>query len=217
MKNYEYVTKVQANPIKKELITIIGLVQKEVRSEFTFSYQFIGSSKRNMITYDPKSNVGYDFDVNIIVNDYNNRYSPKKIRNILKNAFDKYVKDFCYDYGEDRKRVITIKVKDKINSKILYSCDFAVVNDYIDNNGNKCQKIIFYNKKQNKYVWQEQPRGFYDINQKIDWCKENNLWKEVRSLYIIKKNTNTDNSKKSRSIFAETVNIICQRYGYYDD
>lgn len=35
------------------------------RSDFTFQYTFIGSSSRNMITYDAKSNIGFDFDVNI--------------------------------------------------------------------------------------------------------------------------------------------------------
>ena len=33
--------------------------------------------------------------------------------------------------------------------------------------------------------------------------------------YIDKKNTNTDDNKKSRSIFAETIHQVCQQNGYY--
>ena len=46
----------------------------------------------------------------------------------------------------------------------------------------------------------------------------------MRDLYIEKKNKNTDKNKKSRSIFAETINEIVTKYDleydeddYYDD
>ena len=113
-----------------------------------------------------------------------------------------------YDYAEDSKRVLTIKVKDRKNSKILHSCDFAVANDYTDNQGNYHQKFIYFNKKQNTYEWQEQPEGFYMLDEKIGWIKENDLWQEVRDSYIERKNSNNNPNKKSRSIFAETVAAV---------
>lgn len=148
-----------------------------------------------MITRDKKSNIGYDFDVNIRVNDDDNEYSAKEIRRILKDGFDKHSKKFQYDYAEDSKRVLTIKVKDRKNSKILHSCDFAVANDYTDNQGNYHQKFIYFNKKQNTYEWQEQPEGFYMLDEKIGWIKENDLWQEVRDSYIERKNSNNDPNK----------------------
>ena len=65
MNHFEYVSKSKSMPIKKELIKIINPVQDELREQFTFDYKFIGSSSRNMITYDPKTNKGYDFDITI--------------------------------------------------------------------------------------------------------------------------------------------------------
>ena len=62
-------TKKEAAPVKAELLEIIHEVQDIVRDDFTFQYTFIGSSSRNMITEDIKSNIGYDFDVNLEVND----------------------------------------------------------------------------------------------------------------------------------------------------
>ena len=172
MKHFEYVTKKEFGPVKEELINLIKLVQDDVREHFTFRYDFIGSSSRNMITREVGDNVGYDFDVNIRVNDPDNKYTAKKIRNILKAAFDKHGKLFLYDNAEDSKRVLTIKVKDKKNSKILHGCEFAVVNDYIDDDGYECQEYIHFNKSQNTYEWQEQPDGYYLLNERIADIKE---------------------------------------------
>lgn len=217
MKDFEYVTKKEYLPVKNELIELINLVQDEVRDKFTFRFDFIGSASRNMITRDKKSNTGYDFDVNIRVNDDDNEYSAKEIRRILKEGFDKHSKKFQYDYAEDSKRVLTIKVKDRKNSKILHSCDFAVVNDYTDNQVNDRQEFIYFNKKQNTYEWQEQPEGFYMLDEKIGWIKENDLWQEVRDSYIERKNSNNDPNKKSRSIFAETVAAVFNDNGGFED
>ena len=214
MKEFEYVSKREYGPVKEDLVELIHLVQDEVREHFTFRYDFIGSASRNMITREINGNVGYDFDVNIRINDPDNSYSAKKIRNILKSAFDKHAKKFMYDDAEDSTRVITIKVKDRKNSKILHSCDFAVVNDYIDEDGDEHQEYIHFNKKQNTYEWQEQPEGYYMLLERIDDIKKYNLWQKVRDLYLEKKSKNTDLHKKSRSIFAETVKEVHDKYFY---
>ena len=220
MSNFKYVPKKEYLPVKKELINLINLVQNEVREYFTFSFEFIGSASRNMITRDESSNVGYDFDVNIMVNDNDNVYSAKEIKQILRAGFDKHSKKFDYDYSEDSKRVITFKVKDTEKSKVLHSCDFAIVNDYIDDNGDEHQEYIHFNKRQNTYEWQEQPDGFYMLPEKIEWIKNNGLWQKVRDRYLNNKNANSDPKKKSRSIFAETIaqiyNENSQHY-YCDD
>ena len=43
MYNYEYVTRNEALPIKKELIKIINQVQDLVREHFTFNFYFIST------------------------------------------------------------------------------------------------------------------------------------------------------------------------------
>lgn len=108
MYHYRYTTKEETKPVRAELEKIIHKVQDEVRDYFTFSYQFIGSSKRNMITYDPTTNKGFDFDVNIFVNNAYKKYSPKKIRTILRNVFNKVVHYYGYNHCEDSTSVLTI-------------------------------------------------------------------------------------------------------------
>lgn len=216
--HFEYVSK-NSQIVKsayRNLVEIIKRVQDELRDEFTFQYRIVGSYSRNMMTYDPKSNKGFDFDVNIYPNDEKNRFSAKAIKTKLINATNKHAKDFGYSPAENSTRVITIKVKDTENSKIKHSVDFAIINDYIDDDGHECQRYIKINKKSNQYEWQEQDDGFYELDEKIEWIKDEGLWDELRRMYLFRKNNNNDKNKHSRSLFAEAVNNICNEYGYYD-
>ena len=203
MSDFRYVTKAEYSDAMDDLKSLIHKVQDEVRDEFTFRYDFIGSVSRHMVTMDYDSNVGYDFDVNLRINDDDENYSPEEIKRILKNAFDKFNRLFQYDYAEDSTRVLTIKVKDRQRSKILHSADFAVVYDCEDGK----QQYIHFNKKQKSYTWQYQPKAYYALEERISAIKENNLWQEVRDLYLFKKNNNPM-KKKSRALFAETINEV---------
>lgn len=216
MHNFQYVTEKQLSPAKQDLIQIIRSVQNLVRQDFTFRFDFVGSVERNMITYDVGTNIGYDFDVNIQVNDDECEFSAKEIKTKIMIALNEVAPRFGYDNAEDSTRVITIKVKDRKNSRILHSCDFAIVNNYIDGDGNERQEYIHFNKKQRKYSWQKQPQGFYLLDEKAVWIKDCGYWNEMRELYLDKKNHNDDPNKHSRSIYAETVHEICQKYGYYN-
>lgn len=213
--NFCYISK--RNPeVQKaynNVVSLIKEVQNLVRKDFTFRFDVVGSYKRNMITYDFKSNVGFDFDFNIEVNDDNEKFSEEKIRNIIRQALNKIVKKYGYDYPEDSTRVLTIKVKDKKNSRILHSCDFAIVNNYSDVNC-EGQQYIRFNKKHNTYEWCEQGKGYYMLEEKVEWIKESDLWGELRNLYIKKKNINYNPYCRSRAIFAMAVHEICQKYGF---
>lgn len=216
MHNFEYVQKEEWKPIKENILKIIARLQNEVGCYFTFKYHFVGSSKRNMITRDKNSNTGFDFDVNIEINDSSEGYSAKEIRDILRNGLDRATHNhgsssILYDYTEDSTRVLTIKVRDIANSRIKHSCDFCITHECLDGR----QQYIQYNKKQNIYSWEYQPKGYYNLTDKVKWIKKHKLWQEVRDDYIYRKNTNTDDNKKSRSLFAETIHYICQQNGYY--
>ena len=212
MHDFEYVPNEEWEPVRDKLLDIIHLLQDEVREYFTFQYHFVGSSKRRMITRDRNSNIGFDFDVNIEVNDPDKDYKPDEIRNILRKGLDRVTNPygfsiFRYDYTEDSTRVLTIKVKDKINSRILHSCDFCIVYECDDGR----QRYIRYNKKQNSYSWEYQPKGYMELPAKIEWIKEHRLWQQVRDHSLYKKNTNDNPNKHSRTIFAETVHEVWQK------
>lgn len=72
------------------------------------------------------------------------------------------------------------------------------------------QQYIHFNKKQQSYGWQHQPKSYYELDERIALIKKHNLWQEVRDLYLYKKNNNPM-GKKSRALFAETINDIIQQ------
>ncbi len=170
-----------------------------------------------MITYDEKSNKGFDFDVNIYPNDDEEDFTPKEIKLLFKDALDRHVRSHGFDYAEDSTRVLTIKVKDRERDRIVYSVDFAFVYDYKDDKGRKRQQYIRFNKTQNSYTWAEQGEGYYQLQDKIQWIKDRDLWeRDLRPYYLLKKNLNTDPNLHSRTIFANAVHEICQKNGYYE-
>ena len=210
MHDFRYVTKKQAQPIKDELYQILYMVQDLVRDNFTFSFTPIGSSRRNIITCDAKSNIGFDFDINIEVNDDNEDFEPKEIRTIIRTAIDRVAPRYGYKNCEDSTRVLTIKKVDTSHSRIIHSCDFAIVY----NCGDGRQQYIRFNKDNNYYFWEYQGKGFVGLEKKMDWLKRENLWGELQDYYIYKKNCNDNPDKHSRSIFAESINEMCQKNGY---
>lgn len=216
--NFQYISKHDEKVVSayNNLIKILKNVQNEIRDKFTFQYKIVGSYSRNMITYDSKSNIGFDLDVNIYPNDDFNEYSPQEIKTTLIKAFRKYLKKYKYSKIENSTRVITIKVNDTKNSKIIHSIDFAIVHDYEDEEGYQCQEYIRFNKKHNSYTWEEQDDGFYMLDEKTEWIKDEDLWQELREMYLKRKKSNNDINKKSRSLFAESVHNICNEYGYFE-
>ena len=214
MYHYEYVSREEAAPYRDEFLDIIHEAQNLLRDSFTFSYDFIGSSSRNMITCDYRTNKGFDFDVNLRVNDDEENYSAEEIKRMIISAIDSVASRQGFRHCVNSTRVITLKKYHSRTNRIEYSCDFAIVYDYNDAKGEKHQQYIRYNKKQRSYTWEEQPDG-YHLNEKVDWIKKCGLWDEVRDLYLEKKNSNTDPDKKSRALYAESIHEICQKSGYY--
>lgn len=56
----------QVKSAYSDLMEILSLVHDDLRKQYTFQHEPVGSYSRNMITYDAKSNIGFDFDINII-------------------------------------------------------------------------------------------------------------------------------------------------------
>ncbi len=169
----------QVKSAYSDLMEILSLVHDDLRKQYTFQHEPVGSYSRNMITYDAKSNIGFDFDINIYPNDEENCFTAKQIKLLFKQSLDKFAHRYGYDFAEDSTRVLTIKVK---------------------------EEYIHYNKKQNAYSWSEQSQGFYMLPERFQWIKGNGLKDELDALYIRKKNNNDDPNKHSRSLFAEAVN-----------
>ena len=203
MPEFEFVSRREAKPVKREIIELIHRVQNTVREYFTLDYRPVGSSSRNMITREKNGNKGFDFDVDLIPNVDDDEYAPAQIARILFSAIQQCMKNYGYAKIEDSTSVITIKVIDSDNSKIKHSCDFAIIRT---RNGRK--QYIRYNKLFGVYSWEDRGGTYADMEDKLQWIIDNGLKQELRERYLINKNGNRIPTKKSRAIFAETVNNI---------
>lgn len=203
---YEYVPRSKYMPIKKELIKLLNEVQEDIRGEFTFRFEFIGSSSRNMITCDYSQNVGFDFDIDIIPNDDEEFYTAKELRTTLIDSFNKFVQKYGFERCQQSSRVFTIKKLNRKDSKIIHSVDFAIIFNLEDEDEHQ-NKYIHYYKNNDSYEWQEQPSTYYDLPNRIEFIKDCQEWEKVTNLYLLKKNSQ---DKKSRSLFHETINEVYQ-------
>ena len=89
MHDFKYVTRKERAPVKNDLIAIIKRTQNLLRDDLTFRFDFVGSDRRNMVTYAPQTNIGYDFDINLEVNDDDCNYTPEKIKFKIIQALNK--------------------------------------------------------------------------------------------------------------------------------
>ena len=130
MSKYEYVSKNEYQPVRLELEDIIKKTQKILRrdSGITFRFELIGSGSKHLITRIKNGNKGFDFDYNLIVNyDNGDMWKADYARKEITKALDKAILGTKYDHPQNSEVAMTIKVKDTKKSKIIHSCDFAVV------------------------------------------------------------------------------------------
>lgn len=210
--DFQYVTRAEAKPVRDELYTIIHEVQDIVRKEyFTFQPKTVGSSSKNMITRDLKSNIGFDFDIDLGVNDDDENYTPVEIHHIIKNAIDRVAPKYGYQTCEELTRVLRIKKVNTFTCQILHSCDFAIVYNCDDER----QQYIRFNKKNQNCTWEFQGKGFKHFDERFEWLKSNGYFEDLKQYYRDKKNRNNNPDKHSRSILAESVNEMYQKRRNY--
>jgi hypothetical protein len=108
---------------------------------------------------------------------------------------------------------MTFKFIDHDNSRIVHSCDFALVNDYVDEVGDSIQEILIWQREDDTYIWNKRPYA-KNHSDKLSNLKANGLWQEVKDEYLKIKNNNQDKEKKSFSLFFEAINNVYNRYDW---
>ena len=214
MAKYEYVNKDEYRPVREELENIIKKTQRILKKKagITFQFELIGSGSKHLITRVKGGNKGFDFDYNIIINnDDDGVWKADYARKEFTKALDEAIKGTKYSHPENQSVAITIKVKDTKNSKILHSCDFAVVYYPGDvNDGHMCSKM---NLETNKCIWNMR-KYTKDYLDKLDWLKDNvsKYWDKVKIEYLKLKNANNDPEKHSFQLFYEAINNLIDQY-----
>lgn len=82
-----------------------------------------------MITYDPKTKMRFDFDINFYPNDDNNIYAPDQLKQILINAINHVAPNYGFNSCEDSTRVITVKKLNPWTGAVTFCFDIAIVSN----------------------------------------------------------------------------------------
>lgn len=214
MYEYEYVNKKEYAPYKKEVEDIIRHAQRIMKQNYntTFQYKLIGSAGRHLVTKIKNGNKGYDFDYNLILQKFDLRENPKKLKQQFMNAFNEAVIGTPYSPPEDSTSSITIKAIDKKNSKIIRSFDLAIIY-YLDDEGYKYLRNL--KNGQCEFWLRKLPAN---IDAKLDEIKEyEDGWNMVINEYLKLKNRNKDINKKSFILYLESINNVYNQLRQYEE
>ena len=219
--SYEFVPKSEYEPVRIELESIIKIVQLILKHDFTFQFRLVGSGNKHLITRVKGGNKGFDFDYNLILNcEPGYFWKPQYAKEKLLLAFDEAIKGTSYDHPENSTTSITIKTKDTKHSKILHSCDFAIIYyPLLEEDEAPYFKYIRNDKKNGEYHYSWQVRNCSrNVDYKLEWLKENvhNYWEAIKQEYLKVKNANRNPNKHSFQLYFETINNLFNAYGGYD-
>lgn len=211
-RTFEFVSKSEVKVVKSEIDAIIKKLQSNLRKEgITFQPVLVGSAGRNLITKQLGGNKGYDFDYNFVIQkslDLN----AKQLKLTFIKILNSLLQTTNYKQVEDNKQSMTIKVVDTRNSKIVHSCDFAIVNEY-EEDDDLFKEILIHDKNDNSYKWNKRPFG-KNYGVKISNILANGLWEELKQEYLKLKNKNNDPEKKSYALYYEAINNVYNRYSW---
>jgi len=209
-RTFDYVPRNQIKSAKDQIEQIIRNLQAKLRSDgITFEVKLIGSGGKNLVTYIVGGNTGFDFDYNFVIQKGAD-LDPKNLRLLFVQKLGEVILKTNYKNVSNGNQSFTIKVVDKENSKIIHGCDFAIVNEYVDNQNNYRQEILVQYAN-NLYSWNKK-LICNNYTNKVSNLKANGLWNEVRDEYLKLKNNNRDEGKKSYNLYYEAVNNVYSKY-----
>lgn len=206
---YEYVPKEELKSARLAVEKIIKTLQSEMKKNFgiTFKFDLLGSAGRKLVTRKISGNRGFDFDYNFYLQKFSD--DPNFIwKNFFKVLNDIVRLDNRLKLNVNS-RSITVKFTDKKNSRIIHSCDFAIIKDNLENTK---ESILYYEKDRNRCYWNEE-KLFKNIKVKTENIIANGLWGELREQYLDLKNINND-EKTSLSLYYEAINNVYNNYDW---
>lgn len=200
---YRFANQQDVKELAKWCEEIIKEVQKEVKEYLTFSFNLIGSGGKRLVTQNAEE--AFDLDYNLVIQKDKQGLidDPKRLKNIVRNAFDVVLRESVdgYNGAKDSKAVITITFSDGV--KRTFSFDVAI---YVEGDNGYLYRLI-HDKYSQRYIWNQVPQSC-DFEYKLQEIKENGEWQDFKDRYLELKNMHLrrNDDTKSFSIFLETLN-----------
>ena len=196
--NYFYADRNDKEDVEevKEIIDIIlSNVYQSVWEHLSFDYNFAGSCKYNMITYNADENSNLEFDVDIILGT-DGDYNSNDVYSYLLNAINSYSRNFNYSVYENDDNI-------EIRRNGFYTCCFYIVYD-CSGKYKGLQQYVSYGYNAEKYLFANRDTIYNNLDKWVRWLKENQVWNKFKVDYLHLKNTK-DNNKSSKELFLWSI------------
>lgn len=170
----------------------------------------VGSGAKNLITQNENEPIDLDYNLCIVNTKSINILDGHEIKEYVRKQFNKILYSNGWDDCQDSTSALTTgKRAFQKGNQSVFSIDIAITCKY-HNNWQRLihQKTGFVNR--DRYYWNEvQDSG--KLEEKVRVIKSENLWGEVRGIYLDKKNfylCRNDYTHPSFIIYVEAVNQI---------
>lgn len=200
---YKFANQKDVRELTKWCDGIINEVQKEVKEYVTFSFNLIGSGGKRLVTQN--GDEPFDLDYNLIIQKDKQGLidDPKRLKNIIRNAFDNVLRENVrgYNGAKDSKSVITITFADGV--KRTFSFDVAI---YVEADNGYMYRLI-NDKNTGRYIWNQVPKS-KNYEDKMQEIRDNGEWEDFKERYLELRNMHLRrrDGVKSFSIFLEALN-----------
>ena len=180
MDQEKYVSKGEVKPYTELFDSVFGKIKKVLKKKqgLTFTHNLVGSAKRNLVVR--HHNQGFDCDYQLYLQKNKKDLSPKEIKQLLIDEFDKRMPAHGFDKCENKTTAIKIKKKNTRKSAIEFSYDVVIMKN--DNGGPQVIKesnpdVYVWNKVADYGTWAE------------DYAKikGSEMWGDLRDRYYEKK------------------------------
>lgn len=176
----------------------------------------VGSKKRGLVTQNEKGEIDYDFNLWILIaDDYTD---GKRLKNIIMRVFDTVLQEnghFNIHSHDSTSAISTDYFRFKKGNKTPFKIDICIVKEDRYGNWNRLIHQKTGNVMIDQWVWNHGPNGA-DIEKKEEFLKsEAKYWKEVREVYLNKKNmylSRNDHDHPSFKVYIETINEVYGKY-----
>ena len=184
-------------------------------SVMTVEAHLVGSGARNLITQNAKEPIDLDYNLCVLEVFGIGFNDGRTIKEHIRKHFNAVLKSNKWSDCQDSTSALSTELREFTKgNKTEFSIDLAIVRER-----NYGWERLIHRKTgfvtYDQWYWNEAPnsRGLAD---KVDAIKDENLWLEVRDLYLDKKNMYLSRGDKenhpSFNVYIETINEIYYKY-----
>lgn len=183
-------------------------------SVMTVKACLVGSGAKNLITRNENESIDLDYNLCIVSTKSISILDCHEIKEYVRKQFNKVLSLNGWDDCQDSTSAFTTKERVfKKGNKTAFTIDNAITCEYHNN----WQRLIHQKTGfviRDRYYWNEvQDSG--RLEEKVRVIKSENLWDEVRRIYLEKKNfylCRNDHTHPSFVVYVEVVNQIYNKY-----